>query len=154
MDSFTVKDWIDLTGSLAQIILALAAIVLAWFVYKLTHKIESANLINSAINSVNLVNQMALSSDENLKAIDDLYNDGRDTSIDARRKRWAAFLALQSHQQLYLSRKTGILKSDLSEKHDHQVLEILLRDKEVMSLLAHRGFDTKFVLHCRNIAGD
>ena len=152
MQAMTLKDWIDIFGSLAQVALAIAAFILAVFIYRLTKKIESTNLANSAIGSVNLVNQMALSSEENLAAIDSLYNDGRDSSPEARRKRWAAFLTLQSHQQLFLSRNTGIMNSDISEKLEHQVLELLLRDNEVLSLVRQRGFDSDFVNYCNEIA--
>ena len=145
----SLDNWIDLTSILMQSIIAVATIWLGWRVYKWTQVIEKTGQINSALSSINHLNEMALMSDENLLAIDGLYDDGRDKSIQSARKRWAAFLALQTHHQYHLADKLGLMGGDLAYKQDSQVLDLLLNNSEVVSLLENRGYDSDFVKHCK-----
>jgi len=146
------KDWIDICSIIVQAILAAATVWLGWRVYKWTQITEKTGQINAMLGSLNHLNEMALSSDDNLKAIDGLYVDGRDKSIDAARSRWATFLALQTHHQYYFANKLGLLPGDIACQMDDEVLDLLLSNDEVVSLVENRGFDTEFVNYCKGRA--
>ena len=81
-----------------------------------------------------------------------LYNDGRYSSDGAARRRWAAFMALQTHQQMFLAKNAGLIQEKAVERHQEQVLRLLLSDDEVLSLVTERGYDKDFVDACQQIA--
>ena len=147
MDTF-----LEIAGIVAQAALAAAAIWLGWRVHRYTQRSEKINQRLLILSSTNQLNEIALSSDENLMAIDRLYNDGRDTSLEAMRSRWAMFTALQVHQQVFLAHCAGYLDDDTLERNAEQVLDLLLIHEEAQSLVSERGFNSAFVEYCRNRA--
>lgn len=148
----TLDQWISIAAALSQFMIAIAAFLLGWRVHKYGQLAETLNQVNAVLESTNQLNALALSSEENLKAIDRLYSDGRDQSVEAARKRWATFFALQTHQQFFLARRFDLIPSDVGDNMKTQVLDLLLKDPEVVSLLVDRGFDSDFVAFCQNRA--
>lgn len=148
----TLDTWISIANVTSQTLIAAATFWLGWRVYRHTRTTEAASHLNAAIAAFNQLNTTALSSDENLLAIDSLFPDGRDQSLSATRKRWATFLALQTHQQLFLAEKAGMFPSSTATRLHGQVLDLLISDAEVLSLATGRGFDEAFSAFCNQRA--
>jgi hypothetical protein len=148
MEFLTVDQLVRIGVGSAQALLALATFILGYRVYKHTQKTEELDHIDKITGSINQLNALALSSEVNLKTVDALYRDGRKSDIESARRRWATFLALQGHQQIYLAR--DVLGEKRVRRHQEQVLDLLLRDPRVIDLLESRGFDSEFVDECKS----
>jgi hypothetical protein len=148
----TIDNWIAVAEILSQILIAAATFWLGWRVYRHTVVTAGMQQLSSAITAINELNMTALSSDENLRAIDSLYPDNRPQSLDQIRRRWAAFSALQTHQQLFLAERSGLFPKSTAQRHHTQVLDLLIADPEVLSLALNRGFDAKFAEYCEERA--
>lgn len=97
-------DW----AILAQMMIALASLVLAGAVFYYTKKTIALESLRSVRDSWMQLDQMALSESENLFQADRLFFGENNTEQDARR-RWIIMMALNPVVSDYMAAKVGLL---------------------------------------------
>jgi len=140
---------LDIIGILVQILIAGATLYLAKKIHEHGQTVAKAERTGEIINALNNLNALALSSQENLEAIDSLYPDKPLRNENDKRKRWATFLTLQVHSLIFKANADGFVSDEYLEQHTAQVLDRVLADKEVCYLIENRGFDPLFVKYCQ-----
>ena len=130
---------------------ALATFLVAYVLYRQTEKLKRIELTKQAIDAYNLLNSVAVSRDKNLLSFDALGRQNIDEPIEARRKRWCAFIWLESLQVTFLTMKYNLIDRAYAEQALRQQLEVILNDDLVYQLLCERGFDPAFVQYAKPI---
>lgn len=129
----------------------LATVLVAAVLYRQAHNLKRIEMHNQAMQTFNVLNSIALSSTENLVAFDSI---GRASSADddlSRRRRWCAFLWLETLQVTFTAQQSGMIKETYAKQALEQQLEVILRDDLVYWLVIHRGFDPSFAEYCTSI---
>jgi hypothetical protein len=128
-----------------------ATALIAWVVYVQSERLKRSEISGRVQESYNLLNSVALSTSENLRAFDEIGRGGSADTDETRRKRWAAFLWLVALQETFISGRNRMIDGQYAEQSLRQQLVIILQDDLVFWLLLNRGFDPAFVELCRPI---
>lgn len=139
---------ITLTIGVAQ---SLAMVLIAYVVYRQTEKLKRIEISKQAIDSYNVLNGIAVSSDANLLAFDKMGRSDIEEDIEVRRKRWCAFVWLEALQATFLSMKHNLIDRAYAEQALRQQLEVILKDEDVYWLVCNRGFDPSFAVYCTEL---
>jgi hypothetical protein len=134
--------------SLLQVI---ATFVVAWVLFKQANNLKKVEIQGQAIQAYNVLNAAAIASDENLMAFDSIGRKDIEEDIEKRRKRWCAFVWLQSLQLTYHGMKASMVEPKFAEQTLIQQLELILNDDDVYWLVCNRGFDPEFAAYCKGI---
>jgi len=128
-----------------------ATVLVAAVLYRQAQNLKRVEVQSQAIQAYNILNSVAVSSVENLVALDSLGRTDIEESEASRRRRWCAFIWLEALQETFAGLKSGIIEKEYAEQALRQQLDVILKDDLVFWLVAHRGFDPDFVEYCTRI---
>jgi hypothetical protein len=140
---------------IAQLIIgafqALATVLIAAVLYRQAQSLKRVEVHSHAIETYNLLNSVAVSSPENLIALDSFGRAESREDETSRRRRWCAFIWLEALQVTFAALKGKLIDERYANQALCQQLEIVLKDDLVYWLVANRGFDPDFVEYCTRV---
>ncbi len=141
----------EIGQTIIGIILIIATLLIAYVVHRQASALKKVEIQSRAIEGYNVLNRIALHSDENLIAFDRLGRENIDEPIELRRKRWSAFVWLETLQLTFFGLQQKMIGSDYAKQALDQQLVLILTDKDVFGWVSTRGFDPDFVRYCIKI---
>ena len=129
----------------------LATLLIAYTVHRQAKTLKKVEIHSRAIEAYNILNRLAISSDENLIAFDSLGRENVNESIEIRRKRWCAFVWLEALQVTFYGFKVKMIDEVYARQALDQQLKIILKDSIVYDSVCERGFHPDFVKYCKEI---
>jgi hypothetical protein len=139
----------EITGVLAQLILALAALLVAVVALRLSKqagRIETHRQIKDAFNALNTI---ALSDPENLRVLDELETPQfRGQSLDEKRRRWLAAIELNALESVFVGKREGLLDVKYADATLSALVPLMVQHVDVCEQINRAGYDPDFVQYC------
>ncbi|MCY2989413.1 MAG: hypothetical protein NTY19_16290, partial [Planctomycetota bacterium] len=119
--------------------------------YRQAQSLKRVEVHSHAIEAYNLLNSVAVSNPENLRAFDSFGRPETADDDNSRRRRWCAFIWLEALQVTFAALKGKLIDERYANQALSQQLEVVLQDDLVFWLVGNRGFDPDFVNYCTAI---
>jgi hypothetical protein len=132
------SEWIEEITLLVGLLQTAATCAVAIVVFRQTNRLKKVELTKQAMDAYNFLNSIALTKDENLRALDSIGRGNINESDEVRRKRWCSFVWLVALESTYIINENSLMDRNYANRTLEHQLEVILTDDLVFQLVLHK----------------
>ena len=148
------SDWISAISAFGQVLIGVGTFVLSYVLWKGSERKAKTEYMRSIQEGWNGLNALILSNPELAVISDEVLFAGQSIKQEnkERLKRYMQYKILNILESEYLGRNAGLISDNYHHAISKDIMEIMLKDDDLLSIIKRSGFHAEFVSYCDELA--